>query len=426
MRKKMDSQLWTKLPQTTGVYLFKTEDGEILYIGKALNIKKRVQQHFQGKEWDPRHRLIAKQITHVRCLKASSEVEALLLEANLIKHYQPKYNVRLKDDKRYLYVGISKEVYPKIFFFRSLDEAGPLLDWFGPFPSSNSIKEILRIVRKIFPYRTCSKLPKAFCLYYHLGLCQGMCEKSSESYSQTIKKLRVLLTGKTGPLMKSLEKEMEQASKELRFEEAQILKRQIEMLQRLSFSHVRFSEEDKSRVQLDKLRKILDRYQKVDLQLIHRLEAYDVARLGRILVGSMVVFIEGEPQNSLYRQFKIREYTGGDPQALSEVVARRLNHPEWVWPQVILVDGGKPQVSFIFNVLKQKGKVGKIALLGLAKEEEKLVIPVIEKSEIVGWKMLPYSKDNPAFHLLMHARDEAHRFAQKYYKLLSKRSFLPS
>lgn len=418
--------IYQGLPSKPGVYLFKGTKGQVLYIGKAINLKKRVKNYFQGKTPDLRLKLLVGQVKKIDYQEVASEIEALLLEARLIKEYRPKYNVRLKDDKRYLYVGITKDEYPRIWPIRQPEKTPDLLDWFGPFPSAGSLREILRLIRRIFPYHSCKDL-KSHRFYYHLGLCPGFETQSAAEYRQTIQKIRLFLSGQIFSLIKDLTKQMTAAAKDLRFEEAQLAKRQIEMIQNLLGRYKKLPEEEKTSRQLAQLREILVRYQALDPVIIHRLEAYDVANLGgKIVVGSMAVFLEGEPETSLYRQFKIPASGIDDPGNLKNILQRRLAHQEWLYPQVILVDGGKGQVSAAFEALKEKKLEGEIGLLGLAKKRETIIIPRISQKQIVGWKSLRYSSSSPVLQLLQQARDEAHRFAQRYYHRVYKKGFIPS
>lgn len=417
----IDKKLIKKLPPSPGVYLFKDETGNILYVGKALNIRKRVKNYLDKTHKDERINYLLNKSEIIDYINVNSELEALLLEAKLIKQYQPKFNVRLKDDKRYLYAGISKEIFPRVFLLRKPEKEEDLLYWFGPFPSSLAIKEILRLLRRIFPYRSCRKMPKRVCLYYHLHLCPGMCQFKIEKkdYSKTIQKIKLFLEGKIPFLVKNLEKEMKMMAQELKFEEAKRIYQEIQKIERLIIKFKRTPQEEQVEEGLRELRRILAKYEKIDPFIISRLEAYDVANLGkRIVVGSLVVFINGEPAPNEYRHFKIKNSEGGDPQAIREMIYRRLGHKEWFYPQLILIDGGRPQISAAFSVLKEKELENHIGILGLAKREEKLIVPLIENGKIGGWKEIRYSSKSPLFPIIQHARDEAHRFAQRYYRKL--------
>jgi len=411
-------------PNQPGVYLFKDKSGNVLYVGKAINLRKRVKNYFEKNVGENRINYLLESAKKIDYIVVNSEVEALLLEARLIKQYKPKFNVRLKDDKRYLYAGISKEDYPRVFLLRKPEQTSQLLAWFGPFPSAQSIKEVLRLLRRIFPYRSCRKMPKKVCLYYHLNLCPGMCQYPLQkgSYLASIKKIKLFLEGKISFLVKKLEKQMKKEADNLAFEDAKEIHRQIETIKNMLGKFKKMPEEQRIRRALEWLRRIATRYQKTEPGIIHRLEAYDIANLGKeIIVGSMVVFVNGEPDPSLYRQFKIKKCSGGDPQALEEIIYRRLVHQEWLYPQLILVDGGKPQLSAAFSALKKAGLSSQIPLFGLAKKKETIIIPLIEKERIKGYKQIKNSPKAVGLPILQFARDEAHRFAQRYYKKLHRR-----
>jgi len=230
----------------------------------------------------------------------------------------------------------------------------------------------------------------------------------------------MLLNGEVKPLISLLTKQMNLSSRKQKFEEAQGYKKQIEMIQNLLTKRPKSAEEERFVKRLEQLKNILIRYQNFDPFIIHRLEAYDISNLGKnIIVGSMVAFIGGEPDTSQYRKFRIFNQFQDDFGAIKQVILRRLNHQEWVYPQIILVDGGKGQISAAFEALKEKNLAGKVGLLGLTKELETIVIPEIKIDKIIGWKKLNLSTNSPALQLLQHSRDEAHRFAQRYYKILA-------
>jgi len=426
MTKIQNSKPYQHLPMKAGVYLFRDESGNVLYIGKALNLKNRVKNYYRQKLLNNRITNLLNEAKKIDYILTESEIESLLLEARLIKQYQPKFNVRLKDDKRYLYVGITKEKYSAVRLIRQPEKTDNLLAWFGPFPTAQSIREILRLIRRIFPFRSCRKLPKSPCLYYRLNLCPGMCIQAVEDYPQTIYKIRLFLNGNISSLINRLTREMKKAAMNLKFEQANQVKQQIEKIQALLGQFKQIPEEEKPHQQLEQLRRMIVRYQEFDPFVIHRLEAYDVANLGeKIIVGAMVVFIDGEPDSSLYRQFKIQGLWD-DPGGIRQILKRRLAHKEWLYPQVILVDGGKAQLRAAFEALRDKNLVKQIPVVGLAKKEEKIFIPRVVKETIVGWKTIKYWSSSLVHQLLQQARDEAHRFAQRYYKkLLKKATFEP-
>lgn len=412
-----------KFPSKPGVYLFKNKSNMVLYIGKALNLRKRVKSYH--------NKNLLEKTEKVDFIKTKTELESFLLEARLIKQYQPKYNVRLKDDRRYLYVGITKEKYPVIFLIRQPEKTSGLLDWFGPFPTSRSLVELLRFLRRIFPYRTCKKLPRKAsprgeprkaCLYSHLKLCPGMCVRPIRDYYFTIKNIRFFLNGQITDLISELKKKMQESAAKLQFEQAAIFKKQIQLIESLLLNFKKIAEEKGPAEQLEELRRIIVKWQGFDPLIIHRLEAFDVSNLGKkIVVGAMAVFTEGEPDKKNYRRFKVKRKFTGDTLAIKEIIFRRFNHPEWLYPQVILVDGGKPQISAAFSILKKKDLFSEIGLLGLAKKEEKIIIPYFRGKIISRWKILKYSSSSGVLRLLQAARDEAHRFGQRYYRQLHRK-----
>ena len=416
-----------QLPKKPGVYLFRNSNSKIIYIGKALSLKNRVKSYFQNKHKDPKTQELVQNIADLEFIVVNSEFEALLLEARLIKQHEPKYNIIQKDSKSYLYIVIGKEFPNRIFTARWGELNQSLLDWYGPFPSSTDARRILKTLRRIFPFRTCKNLPKSPCLYLHLNLCPGVCVTKND-YEKTITHLRQILSGKTNKLIKELEKEMKSAAKALEFEKAWLIKNQVNSLHRLTegWRSVPKEKQESSRA-IFELRKILVKYQGTDPISLSKIEGYDVSNLGTdIIVGSLVSFIDGEPDSSLYRKFNLKYNQLGqdDPESIKNILRRRFNHSEWIYPQLVLIDGGKTQVSAAFGALKEKGLLGQISLLGLTKEDEVIVIPRIEKERITQWKLLRLSRRSPELQLLQAIRDEAHRFAQKYYQRRHRQNLL--
>lgn len=426
-----------QLPKKPGVYIYRDTKGKIIYIGKALVLKNRVSSYFHGKHDVKTTELVAN-IANLEWIIVNSEFEALLLEARLIKQHEPKYNISQKDSKSYLYIVIGKQFPNRIFTARWTelnDLNNEILDWFGPLPSSSDAKRILKIVRRIFPFRSCKTMAKSPCLYSHLNLCPAPClsqnppptpplkKGGASDYCQTINRIRHLLSGKTNSLknlIKAFEKEMKSFAKATDFEKAQLIKNQITSLQTLTEGWRRVPSEKRDLAKtFAVLRQILVKYQGFDPITLNKIEGYDVSNLGHdIIVGSLVAFVNGESDTSLYRKFNLKynQPDQDDPLGIKNIIRRRLNHPEWIYPQLILVDGGKTQVSAAFEALKEKHLVGQIALLGIAKQEEVLVIPRTTNEKIISWKLLRLGRSQPELQLLQQIRDEAHRFAQKYYQ----------
>lgn len=413
------------LPLKPGVYLFRNKNNEVIYIGKAVNLRRRIKSYFTKTPKDPKIKKMISAIKKIDYLTTNSEFQALLLEAKLINQYQPRFNTRHKDDKHYLYLAIFKDPFPHLNIVRRVDLEEKIWAWFGPFPSSKTVKEIIRLLRRIFPFCTCRSLPQRQCFFFHLNLCPGKDNLFHPSHWQNIKQVKRILEGKTSLVTKILERKMKEAAKKLEFEKANFYKKQLLALTAITEGKKPLSGNLPIKKALLRLRKILVQWQKFDPQVIEKIEGYDVANLGeKIIVGAMVVFQEEELKKPLYRHFKIKSPSflkQNDPAALKQIICRRFNHPEWLYPQVILVDGGKPQVTAAFTALKEKEQEKKVGLLGLAKKKEVLVIPQIKKGKITSWKLLKLSPSSPLLRLLQQIRDEAHRFAQRYYRTLYRK-----
>jgi excinuclease ABC subunit C len=405
---------FNKIPRKPGVYWFKDKDNKVLYVGKATSLRSRVKQYFRDPVDVKTEKMIVKAVS-VDWTETTSEAMATVIEAKLIKQYKPKYNVQLKDGKRHLYLGITEDDYPRLKVVRR-PELEDLKFWAGPFPSSAALKQLLRWIRQIFPYCSCSAGRKRPCLYYQIDLCPGPGIVSKEKYMENINNIIKFFSGKSEELLDQLKNEMKKFADSQRFEQAQEIKDQIDQLERIIYSSKRLSGQE---LEIDNglktLKKILIENQGVDPFYLQRIEAYDIANLSdKLIVGAMTVLMNGEINTSEYRMFKVRRQGQDDPRALAEIIIRRLNHEEWLYPQLILVDGGRPQLKAVVPVLRQFDILGETGLIGLAKEKETLVIPKIQGNKIVGVKRVNLPKNSPALKLLQVARDEAHRFAQKY------------
>lgn len=423
------------LPTSAGVYLFKNQQGEIIYVGKALNIRTRVKSHFDQKSGDHfRKPQMLSEAEKIDCINVGSEIEALLLEANLIKEHQPKYNTRLKDDKSYLYIKITRrEPFPKVLTAHR--EKLPGVVYFGPFPSAKTVRSTLKSLRRLFPYCNCNfKIcqKRKSCLWNEIGLDAGPCLGliSKEEYQEIIRRLTLLLGGQKDKLLRELKQGMEKAAKNEEFEKAQAFKKQIEgveYLTRLVTSPQTYLEDPeylahKRQRGLTELKKILSL-----LKIPKRIECFDISDIhGREATGSMVVFQKGEPDKSQYRRFKIRvEGRPNDVAMIQEVLERRLRHPEWAQTDLIVVDGGKGQVSGALTALA--GAKAQIPVVGLAKRLEALTLP--QRDISLGapkFTTLRLNRDSSALHLLRAIRDEAHRFALTYHRKLRVKGLFSS
>ncbi len=406
------------LPENPGCYIYRNSSGEIIYVGKAINLKKRISQYFHREDaLGPKTKTLVSQIASVETRIVGSEIEALILESSLIKKYRPKYNSLLKDDRSYLYICISKEKIPRIFTAHSsnLPEKAEI---YGPFPDASAASSLLKTLRRLFPFRSVEKHPKTSCLYCHLGLCPGP-NPDPKSYRQNISKIKKILNGRFKSLSRGLNKEMKIASKLEEYEKALILKNQIDSISYIVsgwhnlknlFDDINLPDDNQSAA-IAELETTLRPY--LNIKNINRFEVYDISQLGnKYFVGSMVVWQNGHIDTSQYRKFKIKLKSSPDDQfMMKEVVYRRLQHPEWAFPDLIVVDGGKPQVSSISTITT-------IPLIGLAKKLETIVI-----KDTDSWMEINLPPKSQALLILERLRNEAHRFANKYRKELIAKEY---
>ena len=510
------------IPDIPGVYILKTAEGKILYVGKAKSLKKRIRAYFIDSR-DVKTRHLQARIGDLEVFPTGSEAEALLLENNLIKRWKPKYNINLKDGKTYPVIRLTSEKYPRVFRTRRIIFDGS--KYYGPFPNVGQIDLYLNIIDKLFPLRKCKgpvKPKKQPCFYYHIGRCAGVCagKIGPAEYGQRVERVKMLLAGRTDELARELRQKMKRASDQKEYEKASVFRDQLEALQALSEEQkvVDFQSEardylgcwsDETRVHLTVLQlrggKLIGRdsmllnnysieeeflpaflgqyyggknslpktlYLPADLESVHsgqlltryleeltgyrmtvsfpkrgrharlvnmaaenaqfrleaegerkkqaledlqnvfhlkhpprRIEGFDIAHLaGKQTVASLVTFMDGRPQKSGYRHYHIRSLDGriDDFEAIREVVARRyarqLNEKARL-PDLILIDGGKGQVSSAVNMLRAL-ETPPVAVVGLAKKQEQLFVP--GQSEPL---LLPESSE--ALRMLQAVRDEA-------------------
>ncbi len=394
-----------KLPDSPGVYMFK-KGRKITYIGKATSLYDRVRSYFSSDLVKGRGERIvamvqeAKSISHI---PTNSVLEALILEAQLIKQHQPPYNIDEKDNKSFNYVVVTKEDFPRVLVVRGRElyqnwDTKDIAHNFGPFPHGMQLQEAMKLIRKIFPYRDkCIPNSGKPCFNYQIGLCPGVCtnEMTKEEYKQRIKHICQFLSGNFKGLKRTLGLEMKAAATTEKFEEATQLRRQIHALE-----HVR----DVSLIKDE---------HRVASGGGARIEAFDVAHTsGTETVAVMTVVHSGEPVKTAYRMFKIRTSTNDDVASLKEVLSRRLNHPEWPLPRVFVVDGGKGQMNAAQRVLKTAGI--EVPLVGVVKNE-------FHKPErLIGDKRAieAYEKD------ILLANSEAHRFAITWHRNRRRRTMI--
>lgn len=406
----MDKKNIKKIFSSPGVYIFKDKSGKILYIGKATNLKSRVSSYFnRGAEGRPVQYAIG-QITKIETIRTDSVLEALILESNLIKKNQPKYNIDLKDDKSFSYAAITKEEFPRIIILRRTDlerNKDIIRHAFGPYTSKKQLDIALKIIRKIFPYHSLRQQTEKGCLDYQIGLCPGPYSGaiSRTNYLKNIRNIRMILEGKKKNLVKRLEKEMQYFSKKHEFEKAAELRNKI-----FALNHIR---------DIALISKDIEN-EKWNVGDYLRIEAYDISNIsGQHAVGSMVVFKSDEPDKSQYRRFKIKTIRGADDVGMmKEVLARRFNN-NWAKPDLIFLDGGQGHLNMGADVLKSFGL--NIPMVAVAKgpERKKQELRIVNYESNKEFENIIKNKT-----LVRRMMDEAHRFAITYHRKVRKISFL--
>ena len=385
------------MPQGPGVYIMKSKRGKILYVGKASSLRKRVSSYF-SKAVDLKTDSLLKNVGDIDYIECESPEQALILEAALIKEKKPKYNISLRDNKSYPYVEITKEKFPRIFISRPKAENKNFL--FGPYPQAKTLKPALTLIRRVFPYRSCKRMPKNACLFFHLKLCPAPCigKVSPSTYKNTIESICKMLKGQRRELVKELTAKMKKSAAGKKFEEAVSLRDKLLAIDGLYKGKPKAHE-------IIALKEILN-LPRLPLYI----EAIDISSLGRSdCVGSVVVFRDGVPDKNSYRRFQIRTARKRDDyDMIAEVIRRRysrLRKENSPLPNLIIVDGGKGHLLRADKELEASGV--SIPLIGIAKRNEE-VWTVSKKSP------LTISRSNPGLHLIQRARDEAHRFAHAY------------
>jgi excinuclease ABC subunit C len=533
MASDLELQLKT-LPESPGVYQYYDKDDRLLYVGKAKNLKKRVTSYFTKQHESHRIAVMVKKIKNIKHIVVNSETDALLLENNLIKNHQPRFNVMLRDDKTYPWLCIKKERFPRVFLTRNVIKDGS--EYFGPYPSVRTVKILLELIRGLYPLRTCNydlseeKIQKGkykVCLEYHLGNCLGQCEayQTEEDYNQSIKAIKKIVKGNFSDSLQDFKKQMKALAESQRFEEAQSIKEKIDRLEKYQakstvvnpkitdvdvfsivtdpeFGYVNFlqlkhgaiirsntielkkkldeSDEELLKLGITEIRqrfssdsntvytpfkvnlgeaidvyvpqvgdkkKLIDlsernakyyrmeRFKQIkmvdpdqhtnrlmaqmkeDLRLNEEprhIECFDNSNIqGTNPVAACVVFKNGKASKKDYRKFNIKSVTGPDDFAsMEEVVHRRykrLLEEDEPLPQLVIVDGGKGQLSSGVKALERLGLRGKIAIIGIAKRLEELYYPG-------DTYPLYLDKKSETLKVIQKLRDEAHRFGITFHR----------
>jgi len=509
------------IPKNPGCYLFKDKKDKIIYVGKAKNLKNRLKTYQNKKDLDIKTQVMLSQLKTIDFVVTDNEVESLILENTLIKKHQPRYNIRLKDAKSHTYLLLTNEEYPWVLIDRGKTGKGK---FYGPFVSAHERDYVLHFLRKTFLLRTCKKMPKKPCLRHHINLCDAPCTGliSKKDYENKIKKVKMVLSGKTQELIKNLEKEMKVFSKNNMFEQALSVREEINAVrnlsehqkmqrekkynediinyqikddkvylmlfniykgtlsnknefifdynpdffeefivqyysdnpiakeliipQKISDSITHFlSDKKKSKVKitipvkgekkqlLELVLKNIDIVFFTDLDKVKILKArlhlqenpgviecFDISHLsGTSMVGSMVQFRNGKPDKNNYRRFKIRTIKEiDDTGAIAEVVRRRyarLKNEDTEMPNLIIIDGGRGQLNYALRELEKLNV--KIPIISIAKQFEEIYIPGIMNP-------FRFPKKDKALQFIQEIRNEAHRFAIKYNRLLRKKEMV--
>src|SRR5947209_1169069 len=420
-------------PTTPGLYLMKDAQGRVIYVGKAKNLRARAGSYFQKTAAEDRRICDwVGEIADVDFLPTDSEVDALLLEARLIKDIQPRHNVDLKDDKTFPYLQITtNEDFPRVNFTREPRDHGVKL--YGPFPRAKSLRGAIQVLQKIFKFRTCSLDIEEDdprwrwfrpCLLHSINQCTAPCNVriDKEAYRNDIRRLRLFLDGKKDVVLAELEAEMKEASKALQFEKAARLRDEIKALRTLNLRGDLAKHAQPEVFYVDPRKGLKGRQKVLKLESIPRtIHGVDIAHLGGTeTVGSLVTFIDGLPFKPGYRRYKIKSVAGVDDFAsIREVVSRRiqgLQERDEPFPDIFLIDGGKGQLGAALSAFKVLG-VTPPTLISLAKREEEIYVPGRPEPIVL-------SRRSFALRLLQYARDEAHRFAQHYHHMLRKKRTL--
>ena len=465
-----------KIPSSSGIYIFKNSASRPIYIGKAVNLKARIRGYLKDK--DARIIKMIDSAAKLDWIETGSEIEALILESQYIKKYKPFFNIVMRDDKQYGFVGFTDERFPKIFITHQPNlslQAGKLTSWqarfIGPFTDIGALKTTLRHLRRVFPYCTCKNPHNNYCLNYHLDKCLGFCCLKNTPYDaflsryaeyrKNIKAITDILSGKKNSLLKELEKEMIALGKKGRFQEAIELRNKIEKIKRVFENvvviqrnanlqmHTNTANNPYFDTSKNHNKEVLEDFKNI-LNLKKpptRIEGYDIANIqGQYAVGAMVVFENGVPNKNEYRKFKIRHFdiskfrnidmsARGDTGMLKEILIRRFRHSgmlrtpkpsakEWPTPDLIVVDGGKAQLSAVLKVISNFEFLTskQVPVVALTKDgrHQGVKIFISGKKNPIPLSQMPISAKN----LLLQVGSEAHRFAIAYYRHRHRKTLL--
>ncbi len=441
------------LPNKPGVYLHKNSAGEIIYVGKAINLRQRVNQYWQKSSHlsSVKTAVLASESIRVDYIETLSEIDALFLESELIKRYQPKFNIELKDDKSATYVRIPyQDPIPAISFTRIPKNDGAT--YVGPFYSAGPVYSAMRTLRRALPYSTHTKIPKKPCLHFQMGLCPGpeTAEFDLKKYRKNLKKLEQVLKGERASVLKDLQKKMFDAASKQDFELAARIRNQINSLNRVG----RIKLKDEQILGTDQALAELQKLLGLKFPAKH-IEGFDISHMsGSNVVASQVVFKNGLASKTDYRNYKITNQQNNDFESMADVISRRFklsNLEKWGIPDLILIDGGKGQLQAARTAAtstsprergredssspeQPKSKSKSVPMFGLAKQFEQVIIQKNDANFQLNFKfaaktnriisdegefyVISFNKKDPIRLLLERIRNEAHRFAVRYHTKL--------
>jgi len=450
------SQLLSKsidsAPYRPGCYIYRDKVNTVIYVGKAKSLKNRVSSYFaSGRNHSPKIKQLITKIVSIEYVITNSELEAIILETNLIKKYSPKYNKLMKDDKNYIWIMIDKaQDFPRIQVVR--EKKIKNAHYLGPYDSTLPIRRLLKNLRKIFPFRDCTRSIKVKkdqdgdfnneiiissdikpCLYYQLNLCNAPCAGyiSKQNYNNKVNKIKKFFNSRQDDLIEELAKEMYDLATNKNFEEAALVRDNIEDLRAINHKIIINQHTDEIDYNLNKqsrrkkgLHQLLT---KIELDINDdnpiRIECYDISNIqGTNATGSMIVFIDGKPSKKDYRKFKIKtKSTPDDFAMMKEVLKRRfstknLKSGKFDLPNLVIVDGGKGQLSSAYSIFQQMNII--VPLVGLAKREEEIFKIKINKDGTKSFLKNKFRSNSPGKFLIQNIRDESHRFAINYHRKL--------
>ncbi len=422
-----------KLPDCPGVYIHKDKTGQIIYVGKAISLRKRVRQYFQSpKNQTPKVRKMVEHIEKFEYVTCASEVDALILECRLIKQYRPKYNILLRDDKSYPYIKITtQDEYPIIIKTRRLLKDGAR--YFGPYPFVSYLDMVIDLLNSTYKLKRCRQTEFQencrACLNYHIGRCDGICigKVSKEEYRKRINKAIAFLDGEDQEILDMLSASMQQCSDNMEYEQAAAYRDYIEAVKEIQgmlrdLKHY----QDPHILQLNQKQKqvgikngLVHVFGKDRSEFIHRIESFDISHIGGIdTVGAMVVFKDGHSDKTAYRRYKLHQ-GNNDYANMQELLTRRLTGDDEL-PDLILMDGGEPQVNAALLVLSEL-HLSQIPVAGLVKDDKHRTKNLLFNEKQINLKEYP-----ELYTYFGAIQEEVHRFAIAYHHNLRSKNMLSS